>query len=241
MPQLLFRSQRLCRRAAPPDCSNKVEIYSSEAPPPFMRLPPLLLFLSCAVFFSDALAPPPQAAAHATSTWNCTTLNQSSISPDASWTRSECVGETPLGKVGPMTFNVVRADLTKGGLALLPAVASSSPPLQPLSSITAQHPRTLAAINGGYFWRVDDASFIDNVCWTKSKEQAEQPASPEHRSCGVGDSAVVINSTIIATNCEDPGYARPAALICDGTKSDVVVLHRGELLPHVLYVVLERC
>jgi hypothetical protein len=180
---------------------------------------------------SHAIASPPQADARATSTWACTTLNQSSISPDATWTRSECVGETPLGKVGPMTFNIVRADLTKGSLALMPAVSSSSPPLQPLTSIAAENPRALAAINGGYFWRVDDATFVDNVCWTKSKEQALQPASPEHRSCGVGDSAVVINSTLIATNCEDPGYARPAALICDGTKSNIMVLHRGELLP----------
>jgi len=69
------------------------------------------------------------------------------------------------------------------------------------------------------------------VCWTKSKAQAEQPPSENHRSFGVGDSAVVINSTIIATNCEDPGYARPAALVCDGTKSNVIVQHRGDLLP----------
>lgn len=130
-----------------------------------------------------------------------------------------------------MTFNIVRADLTKGSLALVPAVASSSPPLQPLTSIASDHPRTLAAINGGYFWRVDDSTFVDNVCWTKTKEQALLPPGPEHRSCGVGDSAVVINSTIIATNCEDPGYARPAALVCDGAKSSVVVMHRGELLP----------
>ena len=130
-----------------------------------------------------------------------------------------------------MTFNIVRADFTKGSLALLPAVASSSPPLQPLTSIAANNPRVLAAINGGYFWRVDDSSFLDNVCWTKSKEQALQPASPTHRSYGVGDSAVVINSTIVATNCEDPGYARPAALICDGSNSSIIVQHRGELLP----------
>lgn len=130
-----------------------------------------------------------------------------------------------------MTFNIVRADLTKGSLALVPAVASSSPPLQPLTSIASDNPRTLAAINGGYFWRVDDSTFVDNVCWTKTKEQALLPPGPEHRSCGVGDSAVVINSTIVATNCEDPGYARPAALVCDGAKSSVVVMHRGELLP----------
>ncbi len=120
-----------------------------------------------------------------------------------------------------MLFNIVRADLTKGSLALMPAVASSSPPLQPLSVIASAFPRTLAAINGGYFWRVDDKTFLDNVCWTKTREQALQPASPGHRSYGVGDSAVVIDSTIVATNCEDPGYARPAALICDGT------LHRS--------------
>lgn len=130
-----------------------------------------------------------------------------------------------------MVFNIVRADLTKGTLSLIPAVALTSPPLQPLTSIASVNPRALAAINGGYFWRVDDSTFLDNVCWTKSKEQALQPASPTHRSRGIGDSAVVINSTIHATNCEDPGYARPAALICDGSNSSVIVQHRGELLP----------
>ena len=168
---------------------------------------------------------------HAKSTWNCTTLNESSIAADATWTQAECSGDTPLGKVGPLRFNIVRADLTKGSLALLPAVSNASPPLQTLTDISAENAHTIAAINGGYFWRVDDASFIDNVCWTKSKEQATQPPSEKHRSYGVGDSAVVINSTIIATNCEDPGYARPAALVCDGTNSNVIVQHRAELLP----------
>jgi hypothetical protein len=35
----------------------------------------------------------------------------------------------------------------------------------------------------------------------------------------------------VATNCEDPGYARPAALVCDGANSSIIVQHRGELLP----------
>lgn len=184
----------------------------------------MLFFLA---LLSTAFLQPATATWHRTSLtskWSCATLNETQISVDATWSRCSCTGDTPLGKVGPMVFNIVRADLTKGTLSLIPAVALTSPPLQPLTSIASVNPRALAAINGGYFWRVDDSTFLDNVCWTKSKEQALQPASPTHRSRGIGDSAVVINSTIHATNCEDPGYARPAALICDGSTSTALLL-----------------
>jgi hypothetical protein len=190
----------------------------------------LVLYIAFAESLGAARALPSPFDATAVSTWSCTTLNESAISPDANWTRTECSGETPLGKVGPMIFNIVRAGLS-GGLALVPAVSSATPPLQPLTLIAAEHPAALAGINGGYFWRVDDSTFVDNVCWTKSKAQALSAPGPDHPSCGVGDSAVVINSTIIATNCEDPGYARPAALVCDGTKSKIIVQRRAELLP----------
>jgi hypothetical protein len=135
---------------------------------PFARpcLPLLLsFFLACAslLLTTATAAPLSDLHLHAVSTWNCTTLNESSIAADATWTQAECSGETPLGKVGPLTFNIVRADLTKGSLALIPAVSNASPPLQTLTAISAEHPHAIAAINGGYFWRVDDATFIDNV------------------------------------------------------------------------------
>jgi hypothetical protein len=190
----------------------------------------LVLCITFAQLLCAARALPPPFDSTAVSTWSCATLNETAISPDANWTRTECSGETPLGKVGPMIFNIVRAGLS-GGLALVPAVSSAAPPLQPLTLIAAEHPGALAGINGGYFWRVDDSTFVDNVCWTKSKAQALAAPGPDHPSCGVGDSAVVINSTIVATNCEDPGYARPAALICDGANSKVIVQRRAELLP----------
>lgn len=92
------------------------------------------------------------------STWNCTTLLRTPLASDASnmpvvvWERYNCTGhgprfwDLPIGgrltgdsdlsrvprpkqwKVGPMVFNVIRANLSVAGVQVRPAAASRSAP-----------------------------------------------------------------------------------------------------------------
>lgn len=77
--------------------------------------------------------------------------------------------------------------------------------------------------------RIDNFTFVDNVCWAKTKELLLP--GPKHRSCVVRDSAIVMNSTTIATICKDPGYVRPAEPVYDVAKSSIAVVYRCELQP----------
>ena len=70
---------------------------------------------------------------------------------------------------------------------------------------------------------------MDNVCWAKTKELLLP--GPMHRSCGVRDSAIVMNSAIIVTTCNDLGYVRPAEPVDDVAKSSIALVYRGKLQP----------
>lgn len=161
------------------------------------------------------------------STWNCTTLLDESIVKDAalgnrsvlSWSRVNCTGTTPLGPVGPMVFNILTANLVSQKLFFTPMTANTSDQLAPLNSIAAQDPRIVAGINGGYFYRTDSSSFIDNVCWGKNTSDAMKPVNPRFPNDGVGDTLVVINGEQVSSNCDCVGYNRPALAVFNGTSS----------------------
>jgi hypothetical protein len=96
--------------------------------------------------------------------------------------------------VGPLVFNLVEADLLQPGVAVVPAVADKSAAypygLAPLDAIATfanngTSKNLLAGVNGGYFFRLDEKNFFDNVCIGKTAEMASQPVDPAHPSRGV--------------------------------------------------------
>jgi hypothetical protein len=161
----------------------------------------------------------------------------------AVWTRLTCTGSTPLGpagtrharcsralscaqliiaaaRAGPMVFNRVLANLS--AIELRPAVAPPDKRLAPLDVIAATVPNAVAGINGGYFFRVDKASFLDEVCWGKSKRDAELPANSSAPNDGVGDTLVVIGcapsavpvregACALIDRCAEAKWCRPTA------------------------------
>jgi hypothetical protein len=58
---------------------------------------------------------------------------------------------------GPLTFNIVRADLGSESVVAVPAVANKSVPyqLQALDQMATQNSSFVVGINGGYFFRDD--------------------------------------------------------------------------------------
>jgi hypothetical protein len=121
--------------------------------------------------------------AAATCTWDCVTLSNKTVgvsNPTQTpvvWTRQNCtcLPKGPLAKtVGPIIVNIAEADISPGskwrGRA---GVSDGGKSLATLSAIAAGFQRLengstpfspLVGINGGYFWRTDDKTFIDDVC-----------------------------------------------------------------------------
>ena len=171
----------------------------------------------------------------AQSTWSCTTLNTSTLVQGVVWTRANCTSpDVPFwGRMGPLIVNMVAADLRLPSIRLSPLVANATAQLQPLNAIARNNAslNVQAGINGGYFYRVDVGSFIDGVCQGKTKADAEAPVSKSTPNTGVGDCATVISGAALSSNCDEPGYSRPAVLTINGTSSYVSVLHRGDVPP----------
>lgn len=92
----------------------------------------------------------------------------------------------------------------------------------------------VAGVNGGYFWRLDDSSFIDDVCFGKTRKDAEQPVSLASPNYGIGDGLTIVNGTVLSSNCDLPGYNVPVALIANGTSSQIVIMSKGQRLPNTV-------
>jgi len=164
------------------------------------------------------------------SNWTCAVLNESVIvngtstaQPALRWTQVNCTGQTPLGSIGPMVINLVHADLSSPKLFFTPMTANTTHQLAPLNQIAAQDPRIVAGINGGYFYRTDTSSFIDNVCWGKNITDAEKPVSLKAPNDGVGDTLVIVDGELRSTNCDCIGYNRPALVVLNGTSTYITV------------------
>ena len=113
----------------------------------------------------------------AASGWTCT-VNRSStpIVAGLAWEALVCAGAPYKGlPVGPLTFNILSVDLASPAVSVVPVEAVGG--LQALPDMATQDARLLAGINGGYFWRLDDATFFDNVCIGKFRKEAEKPPS----------------------------------------------------------------
>ena len=143
-------------------------------------------------------------------TWQCTTLDRKSLAPSTAvvWERLNCSGTALSHAVGPMAFNLVTVQLADPGVNLVP-VAASDHTLNTVPGLVG--PKAVAAINGGYFWRVDETSlWVDDVCIGKSRVEALRNASIDDADAGVGDSLLVADGRLLASNCDRPdaGAAR---------------------------------
>jgi hypothetical protein len=135
-----------------------------------------------------------------------------------------------FGRAGPLNVSFLSVDLTQPSLRLVPVVNAT---LATVEAMAAAQPtrKLLGGINGGYFWRVDSTSFFDGVCVGKSRAEALAPPSTATPNTGVGDGAVVAQGSLLASNCDLPGYSRPAVLTLNGAASRIDVVHRGNAPP----------
>lgn len=166
------------------------------------------------------------------STWNCAPVTNSTVYPGILYRELNCTGETPKGPVGPMLFHVTATDLAEvdsGRLELYPQAAAASAQLQTLDEMAP--PKALTGINGGYFFRVDVAKFLDDVCWGKTRAEALSPADSKHPNNGIGDGLLIRNGTLLSSNCDLIGNSVPALLVLNGTGTNIVIQSRGAPAP----------
>ena len=187
--------------------------------------------------------------AEITTAWTCTPLNATVqlAGGAATWQRLSCTAPsvptspTASQAAGPLVVNIVTANISAGsGLRLTPATAPASAPseLDTLDKIAAADGRNLiAGINGGYFYRLDVASFFDGVCIGKTAAVAQQPPSAATPNTGVGDGAIVIGGAQRASNCDCLGYNLPVFLTINGSDSTIDV--RGRAAPPPAGLALE--
>jgi len=171
----------------------------------------------------------------ADSQWACTTV--SSVSVPIPYKVLNCTGQPNSiwegeWTVGPMLFHVVSVDLKKFKLTGAAASAKAPNGLQTVADMAKAVPKAVAGINGGYFWRLDRSDFIDDVCFLKTRWDAEQPVSATSVNYGIGDGLMKINGTLFSSNCDLPGYNAPTAFVMNGTNSNIFVMpHGGSLGP----------
>jgi exopolysaccharide biosynthesis protein len=128
-----------------------------------------------------------------------------------------------------LTVNIVTVDLSSPNVRVRPAVADPKKQLQPVPDMATQNPNFIVGINGGYFWRVDITNFwVDDVCWFKSREEANAPVSKDNVNNGIHDGLIKIDGVVYGNNCNCHGFSRPAVMSFDGENTNVQVLHRGE-------------
>ena len=128
-----------------------------------------------------------------------------------------------------ITVNVVTVDINNPNVRVVPAVADPKKSLQTVPEIAALNPNFIVGINGGYFWRVDIKDlWIDDVCWFKSREEANSPVSKDHVNNGVGDGLIKVDGVVYSNNCNCTGFSRPTVMTFDGENTTIEVLHRGE-------------
>lgn len=174
-------------------------------------------------------------APDAVTTWDCEPRDAVDLAPGVAYRSETCAlvvgtklpwaGDGARGwarGVGPLAFHVVTVDLEKADL--LPQVAH---PLRTVSEFADN--RTLAAINGGYFWELNKAIWADNVCWSKTRAMAQAPASPSSPSHGASDSLVKSRGVWLGGPCDTAvnGIMMPAVLQLHGRNASIAVYDKG--------------
>ena len=159
--------------------------------------------------------------------WSCDRVDSADLGAGVEWRRLNCSSPSipVFGPAGPVIVNLVVADLRTPGLRLAPLTSSTN--VSTLTQIAAAAPTAVAGINGGYFWRVDSATFFDGVCLLKSRNDALLPPNASNPNAGIGDGTTVADGKLLSSNCNCLGYSRPAVLTIDGPASRVDVVTRG--------------
>ena len=181
-----------------------------------------------------------------TSTWNCTSISNTSLAPNVSWTKLNCTGdvnrEQPwpgAQRIGPIVINIAIALLSpdRSSPVLRPVVARSASGLAPLHELAATAAasssddsfRPLAGVNGGYFFEVNRADFFDDVCFGKNRANALRNASLSDPNAGIGDSLTILNGTYASSNCDKVGNSKPVAAVLDWPPRFVKLKRAGRL------------
>jgi exopolysaccharide biosynthesis protein len=172
----------------------------------------------------------------ATNKWTCTPHITKRI-PDAGspiiWSKNTCVGETEYG-VYKNTVNIVEANMAHPAFFATPARAQTPLGLAPVTQIMAQDKDAddlYVGINGGYFYRLDVKNFFDDVCLGKTAADARMPVNVSNPVGGIGDGLMIRDGELLSTNCNKPGFNRPAVIVLNGTQSDIVVQHSADPPP----------
>ena len=161
------------------------------------------------------------------SAWTCIDIQEKPIESGVTWLTQNCSLNSTAQPL--LTVNVLTVDLSNPNVRVVPGVANPKKSVEPITDMAAQDPNFIAGINGGYFWRVDITKFwFDNVCWLKTREEAQSPVSSDHVNNGVGDGLIKIDGIVHSNNCNCTGFSRPAVLSIDGENTNIEVLHRGE-------------
>lgn len=162
-------------------------------------------------------------------TWFCIDIQSTIISPGVIWKTENCTKGDPLVEPPLLTVNSVTADLDVVNIVPAAAIDNFESGLATVPQMSKLNSQFIAGINGGYFWRVDvQGVWIDDVCWGKTRADAEKPVSSSNFNYGIGDGLVKIDGIVKSNNCNCPGNDRPAVLAINGDDTHIEVLYRGQ-------------
>ncbi len=116
--------------------------------------------------------------------WQCNAVRRVAVTSSVAYTAWNCTGSGGSWRVGPTLMHVVLANLSS--VLASPIVDDQLASLSDM--VSGVDPA--AAVNGGFFWEINRKTFIDNVCFTKSHEDALAPVSMGSPNHGVGDTLV---------------------------------------------------
>ena len=183
------------------------------------------------------------------SQWRCVVLSNRTISnrTDVRWARQNCTGTVGSVNIAGIVVNIVQATVRPSGPAAAVAQAVVTQPqlgLVPLSTLAELASNDsnrsfvpLAGVNGGYFWRLDSEHFVDDVCWGKTRADAELNASSTDPNAGIGDSLTIIDGVIASSNCDKRGNSRPAVAVLDAPMHIEVLARGGRAKPGVSHAI----
>lgn len=122
---------------------------------------------------------------------HCYKTHSETIAKGLSWHRYLCFSYE--ASIGEAFVNVLSIDLKSN--KVVPVVNKK---LMSLAEMAKKHPKVIAAINGGFYFRKDQVPFWDNICPKKTNKNVKN----------LGNSLLQIDGKVIATNCDNNGHGK---------------------------------